>query len=479
MLTNSEYLNLDAMDLACGLKNKDFTCSEVMHAAVSRARDVNPRLNAINVENFEQATALAQAFDKDPASMHQSPLAGLPFLIKDLSPAKGLANSFGSNLFKDHIAPNNSNIVRRYLDAGLIIMGKTNTPEWGLTLTTEPIANGATRNPWNLSYSTGGSSGGAAAAVAAGILPVAHATDGGGSIRIPAANCGLVGLKPSRGLTAIENEIGACWSGMSVGHVVSQTVRDSAAFLDVITLTSPHLFPMPKRSGSFTENLKDGLGKLKIGLQLQHPLGQETHADCLDAVMKAAKHCESLGHEVFEISHPVNYKATTSAMGKLINTHVYQSVKDRLTELSLSIEESPMEASTKLMATVGKDIKAADYIEALDVLKNAESTMADFHNHCDIIISPVLNLPPAELGWLDMNSSDLREYGERFKQYSGFTALYNGTGQPSLSLPLHMTASGLPIGVMFTAAWGSDSLLLKLAKQLESAQPWSRHAALE
>lgn len=478
MLTNSEYLNLDAIDLACGLKNKDFTCSEVMHAAVSRARDVNPRLNAINVENFEQATALAQTFDNDPAGVQQSPLAGLPFLIKDLSPVKGLANSFGSNLFKGHIAPSNSNIVRRYLDAGLIIMGKTNTPEWGLTLTTEPVANGPTRNPWNLSYSTGGSSGGAAAAVAAGILPVAHATDGGGSIRIPAANCGLVGLKPSRGLTAIENEIGACWSGMSVGHVVSQTVRDSAAFLDVITLNKPHLFPMPQHNGSFAKDLAGGLGKLKIGLQLQHPLGQEIHADCLEAVMKAAKYCESLGHEVVEISHPINYKAASSAMGKLINTHVYQSVKSRLNELNLSIEESPMEESTKLMATVGKDIKAADYIEALEVLKTAETTMADFHSHCDIVISPVLNLPPAELGWLDMNSSDLREYGERFKQYSGFTALYNGTGQPSLSLPLHMTATGLPIGVMFTGAWGSDSVLLRLAKQLESAQPWPRHAPL-
>lgn len=478
MLTNSEYLNLDAMDLASGLRNKDFTSSEVMQAAVTRAREVNPRLNAINIENFEQATAQAQAFDNDPAGCQQSPLAGLPFLIKDLSPVKGLANSFGSNLFKDHIATNNSNIVRRYLDAGLIIMGKTNTPEWGLTLTTEPAANGATRNPWNLSYSTGGSSGGAAAAVAAGILPVAHATDGGGSIRIPAANCGLVGLKPSRGLTAIENEIGACWSGMSVGHVVSQTVRDSAAFLDVITLNQPHLFPMPVRSGSFTENLAGSPGRLRIGLQLQHPLGQEIHPDCHDAVLKAAKYCENLGHEVVEISHPVNYKATTSAMGKLISTHVYQSVRERLKELGLSIEESPMEESTKLMATVGKDVKAADYIAALDVLKTAESTMADFHNHCDIIISPVLNLPPAELGWLDMNSNDLREYGERFKQYSGFTALYNGTGQPSLSLPLHMTASGLPIGVMFTGAWGSDSLLLQLAKQLESAQPWPRHAPL-
>lgn len=478
MLKNSEYLNLDATDLASGLRNKDFSCCEVMQAAISRAQEVNPRLNAINVENYEQATAQAQAFDNEPAGAQQSPLAGLPFLIKDLSPVKGLANSFGSRLFKDHIAPSNANIVRRYLDAGLIIMGKTNTPEWGLTLTTEPVANGATRNPWNLLHSTGGSSGGAAAAVAAGILPVAHATDGGGSIRIPAANCGLVGLKPSRGLTTIENEFSACWSGMSVGHVVSQTVRDSAAFLDVITLNRPHLFPMPSHSGSFTGDLTAELRPLKIGLQLQHPLGQEIHPDCIEAVKKAATLCQSLGHELSEISHPVDYKSVTSAMGKIINTHIYQSVKDRLKELSLSIEESPLEESTKLMAAVGQNVKAADYVEALDVLKIAEAVMADFHNQYDIVISPVLSMPPAELGWLDMNSSDLKEYGERFKQYSGFTALYNGTGQPSLSLPLHLSATGLPIGVMFTGAWGADKLLLQLAVQLESAQPWPRRAPL-
>lgn len=479
MLTKQEYLGLDAMDQAAGLRNRDFSCGELMHAAISRAQEVNPQLNAISSDNFEQATAQAQAFDGESGSLQRSPLAGLPFLIKDLTPVKGLTHNLGSALFNGHVASSNSNIVRHYLDAGLIIMGKTNTPEFGLTLTTEPAATGATLNPWNLEYSTGGSSGGAAAAVAAGILPAAHATDGGGSIRIPAANCGLVGLKPSRGLTAIENEMAACWSGMSIGHVVSQTVRDSAAYLDIITLKHPHLFPLPPHGQSFIKELAIPSRPLKVGIQLQHPLGQTIDSDCLEGVTKAAKLCQDLGHEVSEIQHPVNYKAATAAMGKIISAHVDQSVKARLEELELSIEDSPLEASTKLMAGAGQKVSADEYINAIDTLKVAENEMKGFHHSCDIVISPVLSMPPAKIGWLDMNSSNLRDYGERYKQYSGFTALYNGTGQPSLSLPLHTSQTGLPIGVMFTGAWGSDQLLLNLAKQLEDGQPWQRHASMD
>lgn len=478
MLTKQEYLELDALGQAAGLQNRDFSCRELMHAAISRAKEVNPKLNAICSDNFEQATVQAQAFDNESGSLQRSPLAGLPFLIKDLSPVKGLANNLGSCLFNGNVAASNSNIVRRYLDAGLIVMGKTNTPEFGLTLTTEPVATGATLNPWNTEYSTGGSSGGAAAAVAAGIVPAAHATDGGGSIRIPAANCGLVGLKPSRGLTAIENEMSACWSGMSVGHVVSQTVRDSAAYLDLITLQSPHLFPLPPHSQSFLKQLTRPEGPLKIGLQTQHPLGQSVDPECMEGVIKAGKLCQNLGHDVSEIQHPVNYKAATAAMGKIISTHVYQSVKTRLQELKLSINDSPLEASTKLMASAGQNVSADEYINAIDSLKIVENEMKEFHHGCDIVVSPVLSMPPAKIGWLNMNSTDLGEYGERYKQYSGFTALYNGTGQPSLSLPLHTSQAGLPVGVMFSGAWGSDQLLLNLATQLEENHPWQRLAAM-
>ena len=476
MLSTAEYIELDALDLSRGLRNKDFSCCEVMHAAIERATSANPLLNAIVSANYEQALSQAQVFDQNPEVYQQSLLAGLPFLIKDLATVNGMVTSYGSRLYEGVVSRNNANIVHRYIDAGLVIFGKTNTPEFGLTLTTEPAANGATKNPWNLGYSTGGSSGGAAAAVAAGILPAAHATDGGCSIRIPAANCGLVGLKPSRGLTTIEDELGGCWSGMSVGHVVSQTVRDSAAFLDIITLSKPNLFPLPSSPDSFLTEMNTQPRPLTIGVQLSHPMGQMVHSDCVDGVMAVAKHLSELGHSVEEITHPVNYKNVTEATGKIIYTHVYQSVKKRLEELSLSIEASQLETSTKLMATVGSKITADDYVSAIDTLKRTERLMSEFHSTCDIILSPVLSLPPAPLGWLDMNSSDLAEYGEHYKQYSGFTALYNATGQPSLSLPLYRNEHGLPIGVMLTANWGEDALLLKLARQLELAHPWPRRA---
>jgi len=447
-----------------------------MHAAIDRANTVNPSLNAILSSNYEQAMSQAQAFDQNPAIYQQSLLAGLPFLIKDLAPVNGLVTSFGSRLYEGEISQQNSNIVHRYIDAGLIVLGKTNTPEFGLTLTTEPVANGATKNPWDLTVSTGGSSGGAAAAVASGIIPVAHATDGGGSIRIPAANCGLVGLKPSRGLTTVEDEMAGCWSGMSVGHVVSQTVRDSAAFLDIITLSKPHLFPRPNFPDSFLSELNTELKPLTVGIQLTHPLGQQVHSDCVDAVNAAARQLEELGHCVREINHPVDYKKVTSATGKVINVHVYQTVKKRLLELGLTIESSQLESSSKVMAAIGSKISADDYISAIDTLKQAERLMDEFHQSCDIIVSPVLSMPSAPLGWLNMNSDDLAEYGDKYKRYSGFTALYNATGQPSLSLPLHQTSQGLPIGVMLTAGWGMDALLLQLARQLETAYSWPRRA---
>ena len=279
MLTQQEYLALDATAMSGGLKNGDFTSSELIASAIEQARKVNPSVNALTGECYEQAQR--NAVEQDQTKESHSAVAGLPFLIKDLTPLAGLLQSNGSRLYQGFVAAQNAAIVQEYLDAGLIVLGKTNTPEFGLTLTTEPVANGATRNPWNPDYSTGGSSGGAAAAVAAGIVPVAHATDGGGSIRIPAACCGLFGLKPSRGLTAIENELGDCWSGMSVGHVVSRSVRDSALFLDVIRLHKAKLFPKPTTPAQFATGIDTPPGRLNIAMQTQHPFGETIDSECL------------------------------------------------------------------------------------------------------------------------------------------------------------------------------------------------------
>ena len=475
MLESEDYLGKDAVELSAGIRAGDYSVVEVTECAINRAEKVESSIHSIVTQNFERALETAKIIDNSAEYLQKSILAGFPFLIKDLSTVKGLPATFGSNLFKDNKANISSNIVQKYLNAGLNIFGLTNTPEFGLTLTTEPIANGITRNPWNLEYSTGGSSGGGAAAVAAGISPVAHATDGGGSIRIPAACCGLFGLKPSRGLTAIENKLGDSWSGMSVGHVVSQSVRDSAAFLDIIKLEQANLFPLPPAPKSFLDKLGSEPRSLKIGLQLQHPLDQAIDNDCLDGVKQAGMLCESLGHKIEEINHPIDYGPITSAMSKLINTHIFQRVHARICQLDLKLNEADIETSTRIVAKLGSDVTAVEFLQARDLLYAAEVTMAQFHQSCDIIVSPVLTKTPAKLGWLNMNSNDMKEYTQRFRQYSGFTSIYNGTGQPSMSIPLHRSAIGLPVGVMFTGSWGSDQLLLDLASQLEKSQPWPRY----
>ncbi|MBT70787.1 MAG: hypothetical protein CMQ15_01900 [Gammaproteobacteria bacterium] len=478
MLSLVDYLGMDAIALAQGVRQGDFSNAEITSCAIEQAEKTNPAINAINIACFKAALAKAETFDQNPELLKQSRVAGLPFLIKDLANVAGLPTTYGSRLYSDFTAGQNARIVDKYLHAGLVVLGKTSTPECGLTLTTESVANGITRNPWNTEHSTGGSSGGAAAAVAAGITPVAHATDGGGSIRIPAACCGLFGLKPSRGLTAIEDSLAACWGGMSVGHVVSQTVRDSAAFLDLITLAEPKQFALPASPRSFYEQLDSASEQLRIGVQAEHPLDQAIDAECSTAVQNAARLCESLGHRVEEISHPVDYRPVVSAMGTMINCYLFKTLSPRLEALGLELQDAPVEASTLVMALAGRDVTATRYLAAVDTVKNAERQMAEFHHHYDALLSPVLSKPPVKIGWLNMNSSDMKQYTDRFKQYSGFTALYNGTGQPSMSVPLHRTESALPVGVMFTGAWGADARLLGLAQQLEAAQPWPCRAPL-
>ncbi len=479
MLSQSDYLALDATALAEGIRRHQFRCSDVTAAAIERAEAVNPRINAIVTQNYELALAQAACVDATPELLQRSSLSGLPFLIKDLTAVAGLRQTSGSRLFEGFTATNNAAIVQKYLDAGLIVMGKTNTPEFGLTLTTEPVSNGITRNPWNLGYSTGGSSGGAAAAVAAGILPVAHATDGGGSIRIPAACCGLFGLKPSRGLTAIEDSLADCWSGMSVGHVVSQTVRDSAAFLDLIKLGTPLLFSKPPAAASFQTTALQAPRQLRIALQTTHPFGESIDTDCIAAVLAAGKLCSLLGHSVEKIGLPLDYRDLARAMSRMINLHVWQATAPRLAEKQLTVNSGALERSTSIMAENGRALLASNYVEAWDSLRRAEQEMERFHTRFDVIISPVLAKIPARIGWLDMNSADMHEYSNRFKAYSGFTSLYNGTGQPSMSVPLYRTQEHIPVGVMFSAAWGADALLLQLATQLEQAQPWPRYCSMD
>lgn len=470
MLTIDEYTRLDAIAMAALRQNGEVSASELLACAFRQTDNLNPQLNAVVYQDREDARQRAQQLDQRSLATAnsglQSPLAGVPFLVKEVNAVKGWPHTRSTAMYRQHVASQDSAIMRRYRDAGLLAFGSTNTPELCLTITTEFSLFGTSRNPHNREHSSGGSSGGSAAAVAAGIVPVADGSDGGGSIRIPAACCGLVGLKPSRGLTVVEPDFGSAWSGMSVGHVLSRSVRDSAAFLDLLRLHKPGLFPLPAFAESYYQTHTREPVALRIAVQRQHPAGLPVHQDCLAALDKAIQLCEQAGHQLKEQALPVDYANVGRAMSTLINVHVGQILSPGLEASGQTLEQAGLAESTRRMASQGLKTSAAQYLAALDTVKHAERQMTAFHAQHDLVLSPVLALPPAELGWLDMNADDIREYARRYAAYSPFTALFNGTGQPSIALPLHKNAAKLPIGVMFSAAWGQDHVLLQLANQL-------------
>lgn len=463
MLTIDEYTSLDAIAMAQLRQRGEVSASELLACAFAQTDKLNPALNAVVHEDRDHARELAKQTDKSaPAGQ----LAGVPFLIKEVNAVSGWPHTRSTEIYRRHIADRDSAVVQRYRQGGLIPFGSSNTPELCLTITTEFSLFGSCRNPHNLKHSSGGSSGGAAAAVAAGIVPAADGSDGGGSIRVPAACCGLVGFKPSRGLSVVEPDFGSAWSGMSVGHVLTRSARDSAAFLDLLRLRSPGLFPLPDFAGSYYQTHTQEPSTLKIAVQRQHPDGLEVHPDCLQALAIAVRQCVGAGHHLIELTPPVDYASVGKAMSTLINVHVGQILSHGLETSGKTLEQAGLAESTRRMATQGINTPAAKYLAALDSVKQIERQMAAFHETYDLVLSPVLAMPPAALGWLDMNADDIREYARRYSAYSPFTALYNGTGQPSISLPLYTNAQGLPIGVMFSAAWGQDHVLLQLANQL-------------
>lgn len=468
MISRDDYLAQDAVGLASLVQTGEVSPAELLETAIALTDERNPQLNAINHLALDEARSAAAALVAGRTTDEQRPLQGLPFLIKDMSAVAGWPQTGGSRLFADRVAETDSAIARRFREAGLILFGKTNIPELCLTITTEGRLHGPCDNPLAPGHSAGGSSGGSAAAVAAGIVPAAHGTDGGGSIRVPASCCGLFGLKPSRGLTVVEPDLGSAWSGMSVGHVLTRSVRDSAAFLDLLRLDQPDWFPLPPFNESYYQSHSRHPGTLRIAVQRDHPAGTAVDPQCIAAVDKAVALCEQAGMQVEELRLPVDHGLVAGAMNTVINVHVAQLVAPGLENGDAgSLEKAPLEEATRRMAARGLATTATAYLEAIDHIKQAERQMAEFHRHHDVVLSPVVSAPPPELGWLDMDG-DIREYATRFTQYAGFTALYNGTGQPAMSYPAHRTPQGHPVGVQFSAGWGKDHLLLQLGALLES-----------
>ncbi len=465
MLEN--YSDYDAIGLAELVASGDVSAREVIEAAIMKAEEFNPVINAIVTPMFEAAREVA---DSPP----EGPLAGVPFLIKDLNMVKGVRCSMGSRLWADFIPDHDSEIVRRYRKAGLVLFGKSNTPEVGLAATTESVLLGPCRNPWDLSRTTGGSSGGAAAAVAAGILPAAHATDGGGSIRIPASCCGLVGLKPTRARTPMGPDAGEGWGSMATGHVVSRTVRDSAVFLDVTHGPAKgDPYHPPVFSGSYLQDHKADPGKLKIAVDLTPNSTGQVHEECVTGISNTVKLLEDLGHFVEDINLDFDREDFSNGTYVLVASNVANTVQSRAEKLGINeLDLEHIESNTLGAARLGKEFSGQDYARAMGVIHTVGRLVEDQFERHDIILSPTLLQPPVPLRFMNTNDGNSEQYGERIQQFWGFTHLYNATGNPAISLPLHWSKNNLPIGIQFAGAFGNELLLLQLANQLEQAQPW-------
>ncbi|MBU6371367.1 MAG: amidase [Alphaproteobacteria bacterium] len=451
----------DGIEIAARIRAGDYTAREAAEAAIARAQAVEPRLNAIVTPLFDAARAGADAAAKAPG-----PLAGAPTFIKDLFDIEGVRTAHGSRAYAGNIAKGTSPHVAAVLRAGLVPLGKSSTPEFGFTATTEPLLGGATRNPWSLEHSSGGSSGGAAALVAAGVVPLAHATDGGGSIRIPAACCGLFGLKPSRfrliGDRDVDDPV-----PVSVHGAVARTVRDVAAWLAATERTGADAVLPPM--GHVTRPLAR---PLRIGLVTDSfTSGQPPHPEVRAAVEAAAVLCERLGHAVTPYTPALDGAGFARAFG--INwARKAAAVTDQVAaERPGEKLEDLLEPLTLFYAERFKAAPASAYPDAVAGLKKVEADYARLFDDIDVLLTPVLGLPPVKLGEIGP-LRPLQETGEVIARYVGYTALMNAAGAPGMSVPLGMSSGGLPIGVHFAAAKGQDALLLELAYQLEEAAPW-------
>jgi len=465
-----EYRKHDAISLAGLIAKRQVSAEEVLETAIARAEQVNPAINAIVHKQYEQARKTVAA------GLPEGPLKGVPYLLKDLASFKtGEPVSFGSSLFKDFVADHDTAYVTRCKDAGLVFIGRSSSPEFGLNPNTEPRLYGSCHNPWNLEYSPGGSSGGAAAAVSAGILPVAHATDGGGSIRIPAAQCGLFGLKPSRGRVSMAPDAGEGWGGLSAAHVVSRSVRDSALMLDCTAGLEPgDPYAAPTHERPFLEAVARPPRKLRIALMLKDHRGAKLHPECLEAVQRAAKLCVGLGHMVEEADPNLDMVALRPMNARISATNIARSFNMRWKALGREPNADDVEAVTWAVYQRGLKVSGVEYVEAIAAVHAAGRKMAAFLRSYDVILSTTVAGPPPKLGYFDQNG-DVQTFTERVTEYLSVTPLHNATGTPAMSVPLHWTADGLPVGVHFAGRYGEEATLLALAAELETAQPWFDH----
>ncbi|TAJ97752.1 MAG: amidase [Reyranella sp.] len=461
-----EYGAYDAMGLAELVRSRQVSAGELLDEAVARTDRVDPSINAVVVRHEDFARRQIQA------GLPAGPFTGVPFLLKDLDLLDGTRTTFGCSIYKDYVADHSGTLASRYLAAGLTIFGKSATPEFGQMVTTECRLHGPTRNPWNLDHSPGGSSGGAAAAVAARILPVAHATDGGGSIRVPASACGVFGLKPTRARNPVGPDKAEGWGSFSCGHVVSISVRDSAAMLDAThgaEPTSPYYAPQPERP--FLEEVGRDPGRLRVFFTDKTPYGEAIDPEVAAAVRDTARLLEGLGHHVEERAPTLAVEPSVVAPVVIsANTAVTVRAAEQL--FGRAMNRDDFETYTIANVETARKNSAADYVLGQHNAFLVSRSLASFFEACDIFLSPTLCLPPVRLGEIDTNADDLSHIRPLLKRYVPGTSMFNMSGQPSMSVPLAWSAAGLPLGMMFTARFGDEAVLFRLAAQLEAERPW-------
>jgi amidase len=486
----SEYEKYDGLGLADLVRKREVKPLELVEEAIGRIERLNPRLNAVVYKMYEQARRIAAG------DLPDGPFKGVPYLLKDLATAyQGFPLTNGSRFFKDFIPDHDSELVKRTRQAGVIFIGKTNTPEFGISFVTEPELFGPANNPWDLGRNTGGSSGGSAAAVAARIVPLAHAQDGGGSIRVPSSCCGVFGLKPTRGRTPAGPDFGDMWRGFGCEHVVTRSVRDSAAMLDATAgpdIGAPYWAAPPEHR--FSSDVTTNPGKLRIAFTTTPFFGTRVDEDCVKGLEMTVKLCQELGHELVEDIPPIDSKSLSGAFLSVICAETMAFIEEGEKLLKRKASSKDFEVQSWVCALLGKKISASEYSRALNELQLASRRIGEFFEKYHVLLTPTLAAPPLTTGALQIKGllgmamkvlarlnagGIIRRFGDidaiagEIFNFAAYTPLFNATGQPAMSVPLYWNEAGLPIGMQFVGRYGDEATLFRLAGQLEEAKPWA------
>ena len=484
----SDYDKYDGLGLAELIRKKKVSPGELVEEAISRIETHNPKINAVVHKLYERARTAAKG------KLPDGPFQGVPFLIKDLhATLEGLPTSHGTKLWKNVPAKITTEIVKRWEASGAIVVGRTNTPEFGLLPYTESDTLGPALNPWDTTRSPGGSSGGSGAAVAARMVPLASGGDGGGSIRIPSSACGVFGLKPTRGRTPTGPVIGESWSGFDIDHVLTRSVRDSAAMLDATQgadVGAPYIIP---EAGPFLKEVGRKPGKLKIAFSTKPMLGKSVHADCIKGVEETVALLKELGHEVVEDAPVINGEEFSYRFLTILAGQIRADIEEAAEAAGKKVSVDDFDITTFGTGLFGTILKASDYARAMRYLQSVSREIGRFFEGYDVLLTPVLSQPPVKIGALKPSASEqsqikliartsatwileamnvIRPLAAQTYEFIPWTPVFNVTGQPAMSVPLHWNEAGLPIGMHFISKWGDETTLFRLAGQLEKAKPW-------